>query len=499
MAEKQTQTAAAGAQTGLAEQPGLMDELLKGTLAAAPAGKASQYEGLIKTLVGEALHNTALISDEWTDTVDGLIAEIDKKLTDQVNAIIHHPEFQQLEGSWRGLHRLVMNSELSTELKIKVMDVQKDELTKMFKKNPGAKWDQTPLFKKIYEGEYGMLRGEPYGCLVGDYHFSHEPRDVEILKGMSKIAAAAHCPFITGADPKLMNMESWTEINNPPDIARLFTGPEHAAWRTLRESEDARYIGLAMPRYLAREPWSHDKNPVDAFAFDEEVEGPDHEKYCWSNAAYAMAQNINRSFALHGWCSRIRGVESGGRVDGLPTHTFRAQDGEVDMKCPTEVSLTQRREKELADAGFMPLTHAKNTDWAAFIGAQSLHLPKEYTKAVASENAKLGARLPYIFAVSRFAHFLKKMVYDKVGSYMERDKMERWLNDWIVNYVNGDPKNASEASLAERPLAEAQVEVKSVEGDPGAYTATFHLRPHFQLEALDVSLRLVSKLPARKT
>jgi type VI secretion system protein ImpC len=413
-----------------------------------------------------------------------------------VNAIIHHPDFQELEGSWRGLKQLVDNTEISTELKIKVLDISKDEIVKAFEKNKGAKFDQSPLFKKIYEAEYGMLRGEPFGCLVGDYQFSHAPRDVGLLAGMAKICAAAHVPFITGADPKLMDLDGWTDVNNPPDVARLFTSEEHAAWRSLRESEDSRYLGLTLPRVLARQPWSIDKNPVEGFAFDEDVEGATHEKFCWTNAAYAFAQNVNKSFATYGWSSQIVGVKAGGRVDGLPTHVFKTEGGSADMKCPTEVNIPQRREAELAEAGLIPLTHAKNTDWAVFVGAPSLHKPPQFNKATANTNARLGASLPYLFAASRFAHYLKKMVYDNVGRNMTREKLQDELQEWITGYVNGDPRNATEAQLAERPLSEAKVTVVPIDGKPGAYNATFHLVPHFKLEEVNVSLRLVGQVPA---
>lgn len=477
---------------------GLLAENLGAVISREPA-KQAEVQGMVATLVRAALENTAVVTDEWSDTVRGLIAVIDKKLSDQINAIMHHEEFQALEASWRGLHKLVTTSELSTELKIRVLNISKDEIGKTFKRFQGAQWDQSPLFKKVYESEYGTLRGTPYGCLIGDYEFSHKPGDVAILAGMSKIAAAAHAPFIAAASPEIMNMESWQELPNPPDLKKLFEGPDYAPWRSLRESEDSRYVGLALPRMLIREPYSTDKNPVDSFAFDEDVEGADHGKFLWANAAYAMAMNVNRSFSRTGWCAQIRGVESGGIVEGLPCHTFRTDGGSLDMKCPTEVSIVQRREAELADLGFMPLLHAKNTDWAAFIGAQSLHKPPVYNKASANANAQLGARLPYIFAVSRFAHFLKKMVYEKVGTTgMEREKLQQWLTDWITDYVHGDPKNATEAQLAEKPLAEARVEVKDIDGNPGAYTAKFHLRPHFQLESVDVSLSLVSKVPSGK-
>jgi type VI secretion system protein ImpC len=393
---------------------------------------------------------------------------------------------------------LVNNTETDEQLKIRVMNISKAELGKTLKRYKGTNWDQSPLFKKVYEEEYGQFGGEPFGCLVGDYHFDQSAPDVELLGEMSKIAASAHAPFITGVSPTVMQMESWQELANPRDLTKIFTTPEYAAWRSLRESEDARYLGLAMPRFLARQPYGARSAPVEEFNFEEDTGAADHSKYTWANAAYAMAVNINRSFKEYGWCSRIRGIESGGAVEGLPTHSFPTDDGGVDMKCPTEIAISDRREAELAKAGFMPLVHRKNSDFAAFIGAQSLHQPAEYDDPDATANANLAARLPYLFATCRFAHYLKCIVRDKVGSFKERDEMNRWLQDWIMQYVDGDPAHSSESTKATKPLAAAEVVVEEIEGNPGYYSSKFFLRPHYQLEGLTVSLRLVSKLPSGK-
>jgi type VI secretion system protein ImpC len=376
------------------------------------------------------------------------------------------------------------------------MDISKDELRRTLRRFKGTAWDQSPLFKRIYEEEYGQMGGEPYGCLVADYHFDHTPPDVEMLGSIAKIAAAAHAPFISGAAPSVLQMGSWQELSNPRDITKIFSNVEYAPWNGLRDSEDARYIGLVMPRMLARAPYGIRSNPVDEFNFEEETDGTDHGKYVWGNAAYAMAVNINRSFKNYGWCSLIRGVESGGVVENLPSHTFPTDDGGVDMKCPTEIAISDRREAELSKNGFIPLIHRKNTDYAAFIGAQSLQRPAEYADANATANANLSARLPYMFACSRFAHYLKCIVRDKIGSFKEREDMERWLNNWIMDYVDGDPRNSSQSTKARRPLSAAEVIVEDVEGNPGYYNARFFLRPHFQLEGLTVSLRLVAQLPA---
>jgi len=455
-------------------------------------------ETAVKTLAEQALTETALISDDAIKSIEAIIAEIDKKLTEQVNKIIHHDDFQQLEGAWRGLHYLVNNTETDEMLKIRIMNISKKELGKNLKKFKGTAWDQSPVFKKMYEQEYGQFGGEPFGCIVGDYHFDHSPPDVELLNQMAQIAAAIHAPFIAGAAPSVMQMESWQELSNPRDLTKIFQTPEYAAWRSLREADDSRYLGLAMPRFLARLPYGARTDPVDEFDFEEDTEGADHSKYTWANSAYTMATNITRAFKLYGWCSRIRGVESGGAVEGLPVHTFPTDDGGVDMKCPTEIAISDRREAELAKNGFMPLLHKKNSDFAAFIGAQSLQKPFEYDDPDATANANLSARLPYLFATCRFAHYLKCIVRDKIGSFKEREDMQKWLTKWILQYVDGDPAHSSESTKAKKPLAAAEVVVEEVEGNPGYYASKFYLRPHYQLEGLTVSLRLVSKLPSVK-
>ena len=458
-----------------------------------------EVAGAVRTLAQQALASTQLISTDVVQSIEGMIAEIDKKLSAQINTIMHHPDFQQLESAWRGLHYLVSNSETDEMLKIRVFNVSKKDLHKTLKRYKGTAWDQSPPFKKLYEEEYGTLGGEPFGCLVGDYYFDHGPQDVELLGELAKIAAAAHAPFLAAASPTVFQMESWQELSNPRDLTKIFQIPEYAGWRSLRDSDYARYIGLSMPRFLARPPYGAKTNPVEAFNFEEDANGPDAKKYTWANSAYAMAVNINRSFKSYGWCSRIRGIESGGDVQGLPTHTFPTDDGGVDMRCPTEIAISDRREAELAKNGFMPLVYKKNTDFAAFIGAQSLHKPAQYDDPDATSNAALAARLPYLFATCRFAHYLKCIVRDKIGSFKEAADMQRWLQNWIVQYVDGDPVHSSEATKARKPLAAAEVIVEPVEGNPGYYASKFFLRPHYQLEGLTVSLRLVAKLPSAKT
>ena len=455
-------------------------------------------ETAVRTLAEQALSQSTVISSDVIATIESIIAALDKKLSEQVNLIMHHKDFQELEGAWRGLAYLVNNTETDEMLKIRVMNISKADLARNLRRYKGTAWDQSPIFKKVYEAEYGQFGGEPFGALVGDYAFDHTPPDVELLSSMAQIGAAAHCPFIAGVSPTLMQMGSWQELANPRDITKIFTTPEYAPWRSLRDSEDSRYIGLAMPRFLGRYPYGK-ANPVEEFDFQEDTEGAHHDKFTWVNSAYAMAVNITRSFKLYGWCSRIRGVESGGAVEGLPVHTFPTDDGGVDMKCPTEIAISDRREAELAKAGLMPLLHRKNTDIAAFIGAQSLQKPAEYTDPDATANANLSARLPYLFAANRFAHYLKCIVRDKIGSFRERNDMQVWLNNWITQYVLSNPGSAGEETKAQYPLAAAEVTVEEVEGNPGYYRSRFYLRPHYQLEGLSVSLRLVSKLPSVKS
>ena len=452
----------------------------------------------VETLAEYVLKDTAVISEDAVASIEAMIAQIDQKLTSQVNQIMHNEEFQQLESAWRGLAYMVNNTETDESLKIKVMSISKTELHKTLKKFKGTAWDQSPLFKQMYEQEYGQFGGEPFGCLTGDYYFDNSPQDVETLRGMSQICAAMHAPFISAVAPKTLQFDSWSELSNPRDLTKIFGTPEYASWRSLRDSDDSRYLGLCMPRFLGRQPYGVNTDPVEAFDFEEDTEGADSSKYTWCNAAYAMSVNINQSFKLYGWCSRIRGIESGGAVENLPTHTFPTDDGGVDMKCPTEIAISDRREAELAKNGFMPLIHKKNSDFAAFIGAQSLQKPQEYEDPDATANANLAARLPYLFATCRFAHYLKCIVRDKIGSFKERDDMERWLNEWIKQYVDGDPKGSSEATKARKPLADAEVVVEADEANPGYYRSRFYLRPHYQLEGLTVSLRLVSKLPSAK-
>lgn len=452
-------------------------------------------ENALRTLAGQALPDTRLLSGAGTESIASVIAAIDQQLSEWINRILHHPDFQHLESTWRGLHYLVGHTQTDETLKIRVLNISRQELQKTLKKYKGPAWEQSPLFKKIYAEEYRRPGGEPYGCLVGDYYFDHSPPAVELLRELARIAAAGHAPFIAGASPWVMQLKSWQEAGYPRDLTNLFQRPEYAAWRSLRDSEEARYIGLTLPRFLARQPYGARTDSVEGFDFEEDVEGAGPGLYCWANSAYLMAANINRAFHRYGWCARIRGVEAGGAVEDLAIHSFPT--GAVDRKCSTEIALADRRAAEWAEYGFIPLLHRKNTGLAAFSGAQSLHKPARYDDPEATANAGLAARLPYLFAVCRFAHYLKCIARDRSGSFQGRAEMQRWLQEWIAQYVDNDPLHSSEAVKACRPLAAAEVVVEDAEGHPSSYSAKFYLRPYYQLEGLTVPLRLlVSKLPS---
>ena len=498
-AEPKKQSEKKSTKTEATADVGEFTALLKQSFKPRSSDAATEIDNAINALVKEALSDRDVVKTDVIDTIEGMIAALDRKLSAQMNEILHAPEFQQLESAWRGLNYLVYNSETDAQLKIKVMNVSKSELSRNLRLYPGARWDQSPLFKKVYEQEFGQLGGQPYGALIADYFFDHSPVDVQLMRDLSKVAGAAHAPLFAAANPSLMGMDSWTELMNPRDLSKLFDTPEYAAWKGLREQPDSRYLGLCMPRVQARVPYGAKTAPVDEFAFEEDTDGHDGNKYAWMNAAYAMAVNVNRAFKEYGWCTRIRGVQSGGEVINLPSHTFPTDDGGVDLKCPTEIAISDRREHELAKSGLIPLIHRKNTDKAAFIGAQAVYKPSKYegpngVEATASDN--LSARLPYMFAVSRFAHYLKCMVRDKIGATKEKAELEVWLHNWIMQYVDGNPETSGEETKAKRPLADAKVEIRPDEENPGYYSARFYLRPHYQLEAMDVGLSLVSRVPS---
>ena len=421
------------------------------------------------------------------------IAEIDQILTDQLNAIMHHPEFQALESSWIGLRDMVFGTETSTTLKLRLMNVTKKELLKDLE--TAVDHDMSVLFKKVYEEEYGTFGGNPYSLLIGDYYFGRHPQDMALLQRISKVAAAAHTPFITAVAPTMFDMTSFTDLGVPRDLSKIFESAELTTWRSFRDSEDSRYVSMVLPRYAARLPYGANTKPVDSFNFEEDVDGRDHSKYLWGNSCYQLGLRITDAFAKYNWTTAIRGVEGGGKVSGLTAHTFKTDDGDVVLKCPTEVTITDRREKELNDLGFISIVNSKGSDFAAFFGGQTTNKPRVYNLDTANANAALSSRLPYVLAASRFAHYLKVIMRDKIGSFQTKDSVESYLNTWLSQYVLLDA-NATQGEKARFPLAEGRVDVVEVPGRPGAYQATVFLRPHFQMEELTTSIRLVAELPA---
>ncbi len=470
----------------------LLDQIVEeGRLARDPAAR-ERGKDLVKEFVSQVLEGSMAVSRDAEAMINARIAQIDHLLSIQLNEILHHPSFQKLEATWRGLRYMMDQSETSTMLKIKIFNCSKRELLRDLQRAP--EFDQSTTFKKIYEEEFGVFGGDPFGAIIGDYEFSKHPEDLELLEKMSQVAAAAHAPFLSAAAPELLNMDSYTQLDAPRDLAKIFDTTEYAKWKSFRQSEDSRYVGLCLPHILMRLPYGRDTKQIDAFSYEEGVDGSDHSKYLWGNAAWALGARLTQSFALYGWCASIRGVEGGGLVEGLPAHTFRTDEGDIALKCPTEIAITDRREKELADLGLVPLVHCKGTDYAAFFSVQSAQKPKMYDSEAANANARLSAQLPYILAVARFAHYMKTIMRDKIGSFMSRSDCERFLNKWIMQYVTEDD-NAAPTTKAQYPLREARVEVAEVAGKPGVYRAVAFLRPHFQLDELTVSLRLVAELP----
>ena len=474
------------------QEVSLLDQIITETRIGRDDEQRAQSRQQIAALVDEVLQGTVTLSRDLETTINARIADIDALLSQQLNAIMHHADFQKLEASWRGLNYLVQQTETSTTLKLRVLNVSKNDLRKDLER--ASEFDQSALFKKVYEEEYGTFGGAPIGALLGDYEFSRHPQDMILLDQISHVAAAAHAPFIAAANPQIFNLDSFADLGVPRDLAKVFDTVEYAKWKSFRDSEDSRYVGLALPHILMRLPYGPDTVPVEGFHFTEDVDGTDHSKYLWGNAAWAFGARLTDAFAKYGWCVAIRGVEGGGLVEDLPTHTFPTDDGDVALKCPTEIAITDRREKELSDLGFIPLVHCKGTDYAAFFGAQSAQKAKKYDTDAANANARLSTQLQCILATSRFAHYLKAIMRDKVGSFMTRGDCEYFLNRWINNYVV-DPTNVGPAEKARRPLSEARVDVREVPGKTGVYRAVAFLKPHYQLDELTVSLRLVAELP----
>jgi len=472
---------------------GLLDQIVDEGRLGRDVAARERGKDLVKEFVTQVLDGSMTVSKDAEAMINARIAQIDHLISLQLNEVLHHAAFQKLESTWRGLKFLLDQSETGEGLKIKVFNATKKDLLRDLQRAP--EFDQSTLFKKVYEEEFGIFGGAPFAALVGDYEFGHGPEDIELLEKISNVASSAHAPFLSAASPEMFNLDSFTSLDAPRDLAKVFDTTEYAKWKSFRQSEDSRYVALTGPRVLMRLPYGKATKPVEEFAYEERVDGSDHNKYLWGNAAFALGAKLTAAFALYGWCAAIRGVEGGGLVEGLPVHNFYTDEGDVAMKCPTEAPITDRREKELADLGFAPLVHCKGTDYAAFFSVQSCQKPKIFDNEAANANARLSAQLPYILAVSRFAHYLKAMMRDKIGSFTSRSECERWLNQWITNYVTPDD-TASASVKASHPLREARIEVMEVAGKPGVYRAVAFMRPHFQLDELSVSLRLVAELPA---
>lgn len=492
MAENEGQAAPESAQAEVKEEKGLLDQIIDEGRMAREESQKQWARDVIGEFVSEIMAGVITVSKDTEAMINKRISQIDKLISKQLNEVMHNEDFQKLEASWRGLHYLVSQSETGEKLKLRVMNVSKKDLLKDMEK--ASEFDQSTLFKKIYEEEFGMFGGSAYGALLGDYEFSNHPQDLSLLEKVSQVAAAAHAPFISAAGSQIFNLDSYTDLGVPRDMAKIFQSVEYAKWKSFRESEDSRYVALTLPHILMRLPYGKANVPVEAFDYEEDVEGTVHNKYLWGNAAYALGVRLTDAFAKYHWCAAIRGVEGGGLVSGLPVHTFKTDEGDVALKCPTEIAITDRREKELADLGFVPLVHCKGTDYAAFFSTQTANKPKLYDTPSANANAKLSSQLQYILAVSRFAHYLKSMMRDKIGSFMTRKNAEDFLNRWIANYVLLDD-NAGQDLKAKYPLREARVDVTEVPGKPGVYRAVAFLKPHYQLDELTISLRLVSELP----
>jgi len=472
----------------------LLDQVIAATRQTTP----DRTQDLLRTLTDEAMKGTVTYDRNLTLTLNGAIAAIDEKISRQLAAIMQSEKFTKLEGAWRGLHHLVQNSETNANLKIRVLNATKRDLSRDLSK--AVEFDQSRLFKSIYEDEFGTPGGEPMGAIIGDYEFSNGFEDVQLLQGLAAISAAAFAPLISAASPQLFGFDDFRELARPRDLEKIFQTAEYIKWRSFRESEDSRFVTLALPRVLARLPYSPSTVRIDEFDYDETVGRENaqlpHDNYTWMNAAYVLGARLTNAFSRNGWCTAIRGAENGGKVEDLPMHLFQSDDGDLDVKCPTEVGITDRRDAELGKLGFLPLCHYKNTDYAVFFGAQTAHKAKLYDKPEATANAAVSARLPYIMATSRFAHYLKVMGRDKVGSFMEAEDCERWLNRWISGYVNAN-EAAGEEMRAKFPLRDAKVTVQEVAGKPGSYNAVAWMRPWLQMEELTTSLRMVARIPEK--
>jgi type VI secretion system protein ImpC len=480
-------------------RPSLLDTAIGATKQTEP----DRARELLDTLTKEALKGTVRFDRNVIKTLTGAVQAMDAVISKQLAAVMHDAEFQKIEGTWRGLHYLVNKTETGESMKLRVLDCSKRDLFKNF--DTATEFDQSALFKMVYESEFGSPGGAPYGALIGDYEFENHPDDMALLENIAGVAAASFCPFLSAASPKMLGFGSWQELSRPRDLKTIVDSAEYTKWMSFRDAEDSRFVALTMPRTLARLPYGKNTKRIDEFDFEEVALGPKgesiavpHDQYCWMNTAYVLGTKLTAAFAKSGFCTAIRGYENGGLVEGLPAHVFSTDAGDIDLKCPTEIAITDRRSKELSDMGFLSLDHYKGKDYAVFFGGQTTQRPKKYDRTEATENAQICARLPYVMAASRFSHYLKVMGRDWIGSFKEAEDLGRELDRWIHNYVSADP-NPSEDVRARLPLRDARVEVKPVPGRSGAYNAIVWLRPWLQLEELTASMRMVATIPQKRS
>ena len=492
---------AKGKPAGVAKKLALINQLIDAALPS-PDDERLSLMGALGIFSAEVLADPTLLKGKpmrVATAIDLRVEAIDKALGLQLNAVMHSDTFRALEATWRGLHYLVSRTETGPMLKLHVFNARQAELLDDMER--AVDKDQSRLFKLIYEAEYGTFGGLPYSLLVGGYDIGRSPQDIEFLSKMAEIAASAHAPFIAAASPALFGLSSFRDLDRPRDLSKIFESADTAAWREFRETEDSRYVSLVLPQALLRLPYGGKHGTqVSGLVFEEEVvtsetnPEPNADRFLWGNAAYLLAERITHAFSLYNWTAAIRGVEGGGLVEGLPIYTYASANGAQALFCPTEVAITDRREKELNDLGFISLCHCKGKGQAAFFGGQTTNLPKKYITDEANANALISARLPYMLAASRFAHYIKVIMRAKVGSFLTRANVESLLNTWIAQYVLLD-ENAMQEAKAAFPLSQARIVVTDVPGQPGAYKAVVFLRPHFQLEELTTSIRLVADLP----
>ncbi len=455
---------------------------------------ATEMRALLQVLIDQAMLGTVKFHGNLARTITRAIAAIDDRLSHQLAEIMHNARFLQLEGSWRGLHHLVMRSQTGPHLKIRVLNISKQEM--LTDAREMAAVDRSLLFHKIYHDEFHIMGGEPYCCLVGDYQFSQHADDIAVLRRLSAVAAAAFAPLISAASPQMFGLEDFRRLMEVRDLESLFAGAGAAPWRSFRDSEDARFAVLTLPRALARLPYGVYPQIVEPFDYQECEPGKrlDHAQYCWMNAAYLVAARLTDAAATDNWCTAICGIDGGGRVRDLPVHAIADDRGDIDHKGPTEAPINDRREWELSRLGFLPLYHIKGSNDAAFLSAPTTHKPGIYAQGTATADAAIACRLPCIMAVSRFMHYLKCVSRSRIGAFMERDDMEKWLNRWISHYA-GDAPAADPQARARFPLREARVSVVETPGMPGLYSAVVQLRPWLPREELATSLRLVTSIP----